>query len=188
MGDDLAASVPSNLPLLNDIRKPFNVADLDATLSYARQANWSSLIRGWLRAYGSPYLYRFMPRMRERQIRSLVNKGEMYTLVHAWNPASEASLVQYQLQELVARCQRLGVTLFVVNLPEHRMSRELYGQGRYEQYLSLVRQSLGTVPFLDLRELLSDDEFYDGSHAAATGARRITERVVWLMKSQMQEN
>ena len=53
----------------------------------------------------------------------------------------------------------------------------LYQVRNYEQYLALLRSGLGDVPFLDLRELMSRDEFYDIIHTTPKGAAKLTERV-----------
>lgn len=102
--------------------------------------------------------------------------------VHAWDPSADADLVRGQLERLRGFARRHGTRLFAVNLPEHRWNREGYRPGRYETYMSLVRGSLDGTPFLDLRELLEPDEFYDVGHATLAGARRVTDRVVEFMK------
>jgi hypothetical protein len=183
---DGTVSRPADLPALSDIRRPFNVDDLEPTLAYLKHASLSSFLRDWLTAYESPYLYRYMAPLAEPEIRWMVANKYIYTRVHAWRPLHEEALVRAQLQQLTGRCAALGIRLYIVNLPEHRLSRQCYVPGCYESYLRLVRESLGTVPFLNLHELLDDDEFYDGYHPSARGAQRVTERVVSLLRSHMQ--
>jgi hypothetical protein len=183
---DGTASRSPDLPALSDIRRPFNVEDLEPTLAYLKHASMSSFLRDWLTAYESPYLYRYMAPLAEPEIRRMVANKYIYTRVHAWKPLQEESLVRAQLQQLTGRCAALGIRLYVVNLPEHRLSRQRYVPGCYDSYLRLVTESLGTVPFLNLHELLDDDEFYDGYHPSARGAQRVTESVVSLLRSHLQ--
>lgn len=176
-----------HLPPMRDIRAPFTPEDLGGIVGYVKHAGATSFICQWLDAYTSPYLYRFMARLPEWEVRAMVSQRPIYTRVHAWVPERDRHIVRAQLQRLSERCAALGIRLYVVNLPEHRLHRERYARGEYEAYLRLVQESLGHVPFLELRELLNDAEFYDGSHPSAEGGRRITERVVARLKDARPE-
>jgi hypothetical protein len=97
--------------------------------------------------------------------------------VHGWEPARDRQRVLEELGRLRAYVSRLGLRLYVVNLPESTVVRELYSPGRYEQYLELVREGVAGTPFLDLRTFLRDDEFFDESHPTWSGARRLSAAV-----------
>jgi hypothetical protein len=114
----------------------------------------------------------------EAELRSwLTDPTSFWRSVHAWDPSHDRDRVLEELGRLRAYVARLGLRLYVVNLPESTWVRELYAPGRYEQYLALVRDGLGDTPFLDLRTFLRDEEFFDEAHPTWPGARRLSATV-----------
>jgi hypothetical protein len=99
-----------------------------------------------------------------------------------WDPSEDASRLETQLTGLKRLATNWGTQLYVVNLPEHPMVRRAYKGERYQKYQSLTREALGDTPFLDLRELLSAEEFFDIAHPTFEGAQRETELVVEFVK------
>jgi hypothetical protein len=67
------------------------------------------------------------------------------------------------------------------------MTRQTYERGRYQEYLALTREALGDTPFLNLRELLTPEEFYDLAHPTFEGAQRETDLVVKFVKETRSE-
>jgi hypothetical protein len=109
--------------------------------------------------------------------RWLVTPGNFWELVHQWDPAPDRARIVEQLHELLAILRRHGVELYVVNLPELSWNRELFRPGRYEEYVSILREGIGATPFLDLRTFLADDEFFDDAHPTWSGGIRVSRRV-----------
>jgi hypothetical protein len=148
-----------------------------------RAAAVTAALRRSVARHASPYKYHHLERMPPDILRGwLQDPSSFWFKVHGWDPSADGHLVRVQLERLRAVARRHGIRLFVVNLPEHRWNREGYRPGRYEAYMSLVRASLDGTPFLDLRELLEPEEFYDVGHATLAGATRVTERVVEFIK------
>lgn len=109
--------------------------------------------------------------------RWLTDPSSVWPSVYGWEPASEGGRARTEIGRLRETTARLGTRLYVVNLPESPWVRERYLPGRYEQYLDLVREELGGIPFLDLRTFLRDDEFFDQAHPTWRGARRLSAAV-----------
>jgi hypothetical protein len=66
---------------------------------------------------------------------------------------------------------------FVVNLPEHPMNRAMFAPDRYDAYLDTVRTAIGSTPFLDLRTLLAEDDFFDEMHPTWKGGIAVSRAV-----------
>lgn len=107
----------------------------------------------------------------------LVEPGNFWEAVHAWDPERDRERVTRELRMLLEYTSRHGIQLFVVNLPELSWNRDLYQPGRYEAYLAIVKTALGETPFLDLRTFLTDDEFFDDAHPNWTAGIRVSKHV-----------
>jgi hypothetical protein len=130
----------------------------------------------------SPAKYYGFPRCPEAETRAwLVDPSGFWHDVHAWNPDADRERVLRDLRAWRAFCDRHGTELFVVNMPEISWNRDLYAEGRYERYLSIVREGLGDTPFLDLRLLLANEEFFDSCHPNFAGCERVTDAVTALI-------
>jgi hypothetical protein len=97
--------------------------------------------------------------------------------VHEWDPDADRDRVVRDLRAWREFCDRHGTELYVVNMPEISWNRDLYAPGRYERYLEVVREGLGDTPFLDLRTMLADEEFFDSCHPTYAGCERVTDAV-----------
>jgi hypothetical protein len=113
---------------------------------------------------------------------ALAGRRSFWTRTRDWDPGGDATRLQAQLKRLKQLATNWGTQLYVVNLPEHPMTRQTYEQRRYQEYLTLTREALGDTPFLNLRELLSPEEFYDLAHPTFEGAQRESDLVVKFMK------
>ena len=141
-----------------------------------------------LRFYRSPYKYHHLRPLRHETITRWLNDPYgFWHAVHAWNPSDDASRIREDVRRLREIARQHGIALFVVNLPEHPENRAGYRPGRYERYLELLQESLGDTPFLNLRDMLSDAEFYDVGHATLAGATRVTDRVIDFIKTEVDE-
>ena len=66
-------------------------------------------------------------------------------------------------------------------MPEAPLTHDVYQSGAYDEYLRLLRESLGDTPLLQLRDALKAGDFMDENHPTRSGAKRMSERVVsWL--------
>jgi hypothetical protein len=104
-------------------------------------------------------------------------KGNFWELVHDWDPERDRDRVTRELRMYRDFADRYGAELYVVNLPELSWNRELYKPGRYEAYLDVVRDAIGSTPFLDLRTFLPDAQFFDDAHPTWEGAVRVSREV-----------
>lgn len=141
--------------------------------------------RTLLRTCRSPYKYRLKRPMTEEGIAIwLDDPTSFWVEVHRWDPEPDSALIREQFHRLRATADRLGIDLYVVNLPEHPLHRERYRPGRYERYIRYVRDALGDTPFLDLRELLPASQFYDAGHATIQGAAVVTDTTIAFIRSR----
>jgi hypothetical protein len=114
----------------------------------------------------------------EQSVRKwLKTPGNAWEMVYDWEPQQDRVRVTRQLHRLTNFAARHGIQLYVVNLPELSWTRELYRPGRYEAYLSVVREALGPIPLLDLRTFVADEDFFDDAHPTWDAAIRISARV-----------
>lgn len=107
----------------------------------------------------------------------LTTPGNFWDKVHAWDPERDRERVTHELRLLLDYTARHHVQLYVVNMPELSWNRDLYLPGRYESYLSLVKEALGTTPFLDLRTFLANADFWDDAHPVWPAGIRVSRRV-----------
>lgn len=130
----------------------------------------------------SPYKYRDMdPYPVEGLTAWLDDPDSWWKDVYRWDPAEDEAVIRARVVALLAFAARHGIDLYVVNLPDRGLSRARYGAGLSDRYIALLDSTFETVPFLDLRCLLEDDEYLDAEHALLPGARRVTERVIGFM-------
>jgi hypothetical protein len=136
------------------------------------------------RLYISPYKYHHLAPIPIDDIRGwLYAPRSFWSEAREWNPADDALLIRRQFDQLLALAAHWNIRLYVVNLPEHPLVRESYKPGYYDQYLEAVQASLQATPFLDLREMIPADGFYDAGHLNLPSALRVTDRVIDFMKN-----
>lgn len=103
--------------------------------------------------------------------------GNMWDAIHRWDPSSDRDRIRAEIQTVRQFAARHRMALYVVNLPELSWNRDLYDPAYYARYISIVREAFGDTPWLDLRTMLGDDEFYDSSHPTWQGGRRVSAAV-----------
>jgi hypothetical protein len=144
---------------------------------------WTSLGR-WSAIYISPYKYHHLRPRPEKVIDNWIqDPTSFWAMVHARDLDDDAALIQRQFGRLLALADQWQMRVYVVNLPEHPLNQAGYRPGAYERYLELVRTSLKDTPFLDLRDMIPADGFYDAGHVTLPNALRVTDRIIAFMKT-----
>ena len=179
--DPLKVGFQAEFPPVANFRTPFSQADWRITRRYVRAVGIRTASRHWLPAYRSLYLKNLMPPEPVDTIRRYL---ETWEVVHAWDPDSEESLVRSQLRRLRDLLAEYGVSLMVLHMPEHPLSRDRYNKDFYHRYTELVAEELPDATILDLWELLPADSFYDNIHLTYLGASAITEVVIRALEQQ----
>jgi hypothetical protein len=131
------------------------------------------------RRWGSPYMFHHLPTV---GLDDFLDPGRPFWKIYSWEPETSCHMISDHFKKLRDFTEKKEIRLYVFNLPEHVEIRDRYDKDRYQRYLALVRQNLGNTPYLDLREMLRPDEFYDAVHANLPGAKRLTERVIRFIK------
>jgi hypothetical protein len=101
----------------------------------------------------------------------------LWAEVSRWDARADVRRIEREVERLRALCDRHDTALFVVNLPVRPAVRPFYDRELYDAYVEVLRGAFGDVPFLDLRDLLTDEEFFDSVHATRAGAERLSEAV-----------
>lgn len=137
----------------------------------------------WIFHHTSPYKYRNLaPYSSEELVAWLNDPSSFWFKAHAWAPKQDESLIREQFSRLITIANRWGSRLYIINLPEHPLNRQGYKAGYYEAYMNIVTESLKDVPFLNLRNLLDAEEFFDLGHATMSGAMRVSRRITELIR------
>jgi len=105
-----------------------------------------------------------------------------YWRLGSLQPSTRATTIRRDFANLLEISQTYGTELYVVNAPEGPWTELFYDDGVYDEYLLLVREAIGTTPFLNLRRFLVEDEFHDWAHANRLGAIRVSNRVVQFIE------
>jgi hypothetical protein len=127
----------------------------------------------------SPYKYRNnKPLTHEILMEWLQDPESWWKDVHSWNPEETKAETVEKFEELRKFNSRNGISMYVINLSENILGRQLYKSENYKNYIALMEMSLQGAPFLNLREFLETSEFHDVVHARLPGAIRITDRVI----------
>ena len=175
------SQTPTALGAIDDLRR----SELGVLLNRARGFNRppSSNFMDKLAHRISPYKYsRFKPVDPDILYQRLNEpaSSSWWELVFTWNAAMDRS-AQLRFEELLDFANRTGIRLMIINLPERKIARDLY-RSEYRDYLDLVSRAVGDTPFVDLREFLATDEFYDAEHSTVDGSRRLTAQVIELVR------
>lgn len=132
----------------------------------------------WLLRALSPAKYHGLEPVPLAETRAwLADPKGFWSAVHAWDPDEHRERVLRDVRGWRDFCREHGTTLYVVNMPEVSWNRDLYPAGRYERFLAVLREALADTPFLDLRMLVPDEEFYDSCHPTIEGCARVSDAV-----------
>lgn len=102
----------------------------------------------------------------KQQYYEAARAGEgQYAAIRGIDPRLQREAILREFARLREIAARSGTRVIVVNMPEGGWVREsFYDPGIHEAYMRVLREALGELPFLDLREALPDDGFFDWSH------------------------
>ncbi len=108
----------------------------------------------------------------------------LWVEVQRWDAREHEARVTRDFARLWALCAAHDTALYVVNLPLRPAVLDFYDAELHGAYMDLVRRVLGGVPFLDLSDLLDDDEFFDSVHVTHAGAERVSLAVARLVAGE----
>lgn len=108
--------------------------------------------------------------------------GSWWQQVYTWDPQANTMADLSGLVHFMEFVDTHGIKLLVVNLPERDISRGMFDSENYEKYLYIVMDIVGEENFVDLREFLTSDEFFDLEHSVYPGSLRLTNEVIDILK------
>lgn len=115
-------------------------------------------------------------------------KDQYYSLAKAgtgYNPPLRSMNLETNRPQVLRDFNRLreiarrnGADVLVVNLPEGGWARKFfYDRGVHEGYMAVLRDAVGDLPFMDLREALPDEGFVDWVHPTMAAGLELSHRV-----------
>jgi hypothetical protein len=109
--------------------------------------------------------------------------GGFNQVLRTMNPLDQRSAILRDFDRLRAIASRNGTKILIVNLPEGGWSRNhFYSPGIHEAYMRVLREGVGDLPFLDLRDDLDDDGFVDWVHPTRAASLRISREVATAIR------
>lgn len=93
---------------------------------------------------------------------------------HAWKASDHREDLVAEMTALGNFARRNHTRFYLVNMPLLPLNKDMFAPGVYDDYLKTLDSVRGEVPLLDLSDYLKPNEFSDGIHAGAVGARRIS--------------
>ena len=78
--------------------------------------------------------------------------------------------------------------VYYVNMPLLPANREMFGPGVYDDYMSVIRSTLGDARLIDLGNLLKTKEFSDAVHATAEGALHISTATAQYIRADLESS
>lgn len=137
----------------------------------------------------SPYKYRLSaPRDPEEMIEWANHEKSWWREVYSWNPKATEKKTLQSLRRFRKFLDTHHIKLLVVNMPERDVSRTMFNDENYGNYIALVKNSFGEGRFLDLREFLRPDEFFDFEHSVYSGSLRFTREVIRRLNQMLSSN
>jgi len=134
----------------------------------------------------SPYKYSLNPPMNlEGLLGWMTHPDSWWRTVYNWDPVQTEQATSARIERLLEFTGKHDIRLLVVNMPDRDLSRDMFDERNYQAYVDLVRNAVGASRFLDLREFLRSEEFYDSEHAMPVGALRLSDAVIDYMKESM---
>ena len=134
----------------------------------------------------SPYKYTLdEPHKPENLKKWLTDPHSWWRTVYTWNPRKTRTKTAASLKRFTDFIKIHNIQLMVINFPEMDISRELFDEDNYQSYLDIVTESLGDTSFLNFRELLTPEEFFDAEHTVFKGSLRLSNEVIKKLKETM---
>lgn len=98
--------------------------------------------------------------------------------LRSMDPRTRRAEIIRDFQRLRDIAARNEARLIVVNLPEGGWAREFfYDPGIHEAYMEVLREGVGDLPFVDLRNALPDDGFVDWVHPTMSASLGLSRTV-----------
>lgn len=116
-------------------------------------------------------------RTSDKALKSVLTESGHWQVTHAWKASEHRDAIDREFDYLIGFARRNGIQLYVVNLPEWQVNKQMFEPGVYDDYLQVVRQACGAYPFLDLGDMLTDREFADAVHPTAKGAEKVSQAI-----------
>ena len=176
--------MPADVPYSEFGEDLKDLQTLPRSLALVRKIGLRAALGRCLRAYTLPYKYHQLePRPPKMFVRWMTSHPSVWLHVYRWNPTPDEAAVRRQFDQLLDFAKEHQVKVFVFNTPEHEQCRAQYSTENYEEYLRIVKASIGNTPFVDLREALSANEFYDAVHGTFDGAMHLTDEVIPFLQN-----
>jgi hypothetical protein len=99
------------------------------------------------------------------------------------NPHDQRTAVFRDFARLRQLAERTASRIVVVNLPEGGWTRRFfYEPDIHDAYMAVLHEAVGDLPLLDLRDMLTDDGFYDFMHPTWAGGLQISTTVATAIR------
>jgi hypothetical protein len=109
--------------------------------------------------------------------------------LRSMDPRTRRDAIVRDFARLRAIAARNQARIFVVNLPEGGWAREFfYDPGIHDAYMAVLREGVGDLPFLDLREALPDDGFVDWVHPTMNASLDLSRTVAAEIRKMKMES
>ena len=102
---------------------------------------------------------------------------------YLWDPIKNEKKSRARLKHFADFVGRNDIRSLVINLPERDISRMNFDEVNYGAYLQLVRSELKGIQFINMREFMETDEFYDREHTTPEGSTRLTDEIIRHMRT-----
>lgn len=127
----------------------------------------------------SPYKYRlFHPIQADKLITRANNKSSWWPRVYSWNPKEHEAQTLKKLKRFIGFINSHNIRLLVVNMPERDLSRAMFNEDNYREYIALLESAFQNKPFINMRDALPPSDFHDLEHARYSGASRLSREVI----------
>lgn len=108
----------------------------------------------------------------------ILRSMEYFFELRTMDARTKRATIVGQFERLRAIAARNDCRILVVNMPEGGWARQLfYKPGIHEAYMEVLGEAVGDLPFVDLREELPDDGFFDWMHPTRDAALTLSRRV-----------
>ncbi|MBM4383053.1 MAG: hypothetical protein FJ091_06745 [Deltaproteobacteria bacterium] len=99
----------------------------------------------------------------------------LYAAMRTLDPSTRRDGVLRAFLRIREIAKRTGARILVVRMPEGGWLRSgFYAPGHEDTYRNLLCEAAADLPFIDLREFLGDEEFFDWSHPTHSASLRLS--------------
>lgn len=123
------------------------------------------------------------PRDKTQYYKVVKEGGGFNVVLRTMDPRDQRDAILRDFKRLRAIAARNGARILVVNLPEGGWARtHFYAPGVHEAYMAVLREAVGDLPFIDLRDELNDDGFVDWVHPTRAASLMISREVAMAVR------